>query len=901
MAAEPGESIRKGGAVTFDSEPTSSTAMALAINHSFDQTSPKMVVPEIFTARSTVDPDTVMKAKSQSAYSVAIFGNPKARKEISVQQVTEAVKHYLPAEAKWVAEFKNAVTAGTDPEESMRGMVTGTFFARLGTRDKELLLELAGKGDVLLRRRGSNMSECPGPGRAGSLMSQISEDFASRPPPPMTASDRDKMLCTEWTEIVESDRAVALEALREWKELFPKKWELSGGTDAVALDHKEDMLVEPDQQPSPTIPFGHRPVFVRFTHGHPDTDMTHARTLIQNINGKELFGQKVQADFAFRFRELLGTVGKRTFNSNDILDVHALNKVLMWVWSARDELIPDTIQQEFTKEHWDAAWRNVLASHLRATDDAAWVQAFAVAFPDIRKNRPGNLVKYTGEPSNPSKNSWLGEYPPIVRPKPAIPILDENGNMPHTAEYHYGFHDGGTIQQFELELAAESYKILSEVFTSLDADGGGRIDRSELEDFFSSERDEKGLDRPTWRQNRDWEEFCDDHEEMRDAYAFSGARAGKGTAQKQKMDSDRNREQEELRARTARMKEKLFEDQKRACCLNMTDAQFKALVRALLPPPDQKKKTEPGQSEAYEAPNVWLANEEFPPDLEEMLRREATELSTSFPFYHTVHKGSATAEGLLDQLGFEFQKNRNVVGGVTAGGRLAKVGPKHLGSRDFGSAGTTGDCLSLTGWVLSEVAFSTDGCTAIRDVRIEPGQPPCASVQRIEYDMKLHKDGESFLHDVLESVKSQLVLMETECLEVEFLFCQHVAYGVTEGVPSQSSDEYRRQKSVYNLWNGSKNKGKLSDKAKSAEKHAILEKYLMRGDFDKVSFGLPNKILDRLNIPDAELVKAPGFIVSKDDKDRLELKAAEYDIKDGSASYELIFGSMIDEDEFMKA
>eukprot|EP01065_Artemidia_motanka_P000125 TRINITY_DN1003_c5_g1_i1.p1 TRINITY_DN1003_c5_g1~~TRINITY_DN1003_c5_g1_i1.p1 ORF type:complete len:2485 (+),score=874.39 TRINITY_DN1003_c5_g1_i1:169-7623(+) len=780
----------------------------------------------------------VLKQTMQGSYAVAIFAEREGG-DVTPAMVEDVVRRLLPNSKPQAGFVHDPDALGHNPNEVHAGSVTVTFFARLGLRDKKRLLELVGVDDPLDDKYGDRKPcEEGGPDRVEPI------DRTSR-------SEVDKRLNTLWTRLVVKDRRQTAEALAKWKEEDQMKWKLNGGNDDDAAEIKEEMLVDFRTEQASAVRFGKRPIFVKFTSGDSSEDMTNARRLIQALNGKKLFGRRVQVDLAFRFRDLLKVAGRRAYNPADLLDVHALSKVLMWVWGARDELVPDTIQQEFKKDHWDRAWRNVLATNLRAGQDSKWIQSFQFAFPDIRENPPGNLVKLIGPPSRVEQGYWLGEQEFIRRPIPqSVPrdALPSELGLAHA----YGLHDGGSLQQYEQEFAAESFKILSEVFTSLDADGGGKIDRGELNDFFSNERDEKGLVKPTWRNNRDWEDFADTQLKSSSAYDHARARQGKGSAQKQKMDADRYREQDELRARTDRMKEKLFEDQKRACCLNMTDKQFKALVRALMEP-SEPSKTEPASEPAdFDAPNIWLANERFPQALLDKLRRgEGEQFTTSAVCVPAVQSG----KDLIDRLGVTFGEGSHAITYAPEGGIDLD----------------TNNCVT-TGWVLAEV----NGVTI--PARLKTGD------MATELDDALKQDGDG-------------------CGDVECIFRQHVAYPTSHGVPPEEvRGRIRRSKSIFQAFDPlTQLRTQSLREMPASEKRSLIEKYMMRGEFDKVSFGLPQGILDQLNIPDPELVHAPRYIVSEDDRDRLRLKAKEFNIEKGTAAYELIFGTMIEEDEFRKA
>eukprot|EP01062_Namystynia_karyoxenos_P046880 TRINITY_DN3525_c0_g1_i1.p1 TRINITY_DN3525_c0_g1~~TRINITY_DN3525_c0_g1_i1.p1 ORF type:complete len:2345 (+),score=598.11 TRINITY_DN3525_c0_g1_i1:93-7037(+) len=87
----------------------------------------------------------------------------------------------------------------------------------------------------------------------------------------------------------------------------------------------------------------------------------------------------------------------------------------------------------------------------------------------------------------------------------------------------------------------------------------------------------------------------------------------------------------------------------------------------------------------------------------------------------------------------------------------------------------------------------------------------------------------------------------------------------------------------------------------------LVSSFILRGEFDKVEWGVREKLLEPFQIPDRELIDCAKYIVREDDYERLEAKFEETatdcqwapDKKD--KAHRLIFGTMISEDDFKKS
>eukprot|EP01065_Artemidia_motanka_P005390 TRINITY_DN125_c6_g1_i1.p1 TRINITY_DN125_c6_g1~~TRINITY_DN125_c6_g1_i1.p1 ORF type:complete len:2316 (+),score=851.57 TRINITY_DN125_c6_g1_i1:86-7033(+) len=82
----------------------------------------------------------------------------------------------------------------------------------------------------------------------------------------------------------------------------------------------------------------------------------------------------------------------------------------------------------------------------------------------------------------------------------------------------------------------------------------------------------------------------------------------------------------------------------------------------------------------------------------------------------------------------------------------------------------------------------------------------------------------------------------------------------------------------------------------------LVGSFILRGEFDKVEWSLDDSVLAEFKIPDRELVDAAGYIVRQDDYERLKAKFAEVEMAgDKQKAHDLIFGTMVTEDEFKTA
>eukprot|EP01065_Artemidia_motanka_P043819 TRINITY_DN6135_c0_g3_i1.p1 TRINITY_DN6135_c0_g3~~TRINITY_DN6135_c0_g3_i1.p1 ORF type:complete len:2338 (+),score=366.02 TRINITY_DN6135_c0_g3_i1:80-7015(+) len=231
----------------------------------------------------------------------------------------------------------------------------------------------------------------------------------------------------------------------------------------------------------------------------------------------------------------------------DALEEQTLNKVLTFVWTYRDELIPETIGEEFEVDAWKQSWQQVLLRQLRVGDQERWLFEFARAFPmdpaaGSRRDRWNMLL----EGERPLPLRWLGETP--------------------------GPRDSN-LSQLERELCKEAEKIFGRAADVLDVSKDGTISRVELSDFFSASHAGDVIDDSGYRAAMPSKE-----PEVQMPYP--------GAAEKSRR--DRIREHKRLRDTTMHMKTELRDAQNRACSMNLTEAQMFNFLRALMELPERK-------------------------------------------------------------------------------------------------------------------------------------------------------------------------------------------------------------------------------------------------------------------------------------------------------------------------
>eukprot|EP01062_Namystynia_karyoxenos_P046881 TRINITY_DN3525_c0_g1_i2.p1 TRINITY_DN3525_c0_g1~~TRINITY_DN3525_c0_g1_i2.p1 ORF type:complete len:2303 (+),score=722.25 TRINITY_DN3525_c0_g1_i2:138-7046(+) len=87
----------------------------------------------------------------------------------------------------------------------------------------------------------------------------------------------------------------------------------------------------------------------------------------------------------------------------------------------------------------------------------------------------------------------------------------------------------------------------------------------------------------------------------------------------------------------------------------------------------------------------------------------------------------------------------------------------------------------------------------------------------------------------------------------------------------------------------------------------LVSSFILRGEFDKVEWGVREKLLEPFQIPDRELIDCAKYIVREDDFERLDAKFEETAADCGwspekkTRAKELIFGTMITEHEFKES
>eukprot|EP01062_Namystynia_karyoxenos_P004377 TRINITY_DN11549_c0_g2_i1.p1 TRINITY_DN11549_c0_g2~~TRINITY_DN11549_c0_g2_i1.p1 ORF type:complete len:2467 (+),score=561.09 TRINITY_DN11549_c0_g2_i1:87-7487(+) len=229
------------------------------------------------------------------------------------------------------------------------------------------------------------------------------------------------------------------------------------------------------------------------------------------------------------------------FNGDDFLDAHTLNKALTFVWTYRDELLPETVGDEFTVIQWGNAWRNVLSRELRAQSEDEWLTAFRDVFP--------------------------GERAPEDEDEEILdPLMDLPGPRPEPHIWA-GERDGdpcSSCSRLERIMLVEAEKIFVEVTRILDISRDGSIERNELAAFFSSTRGSGGGE-------GEYIAYLPDQEDVIPPY--------KNQHEKDLM--VRAEETRRLNARTQAMKQQLVQDQNRACALLMSEKQFKKMLQCL--------------------------------------------------------------------------------------------------------------------------------------------------------------------------------------------------------------------------------------------------------------------------------------------------------------------------------
>eukprot|EP01062_Namystynia_karyoxenos_P081503 TRINITY_DN8979_c0_g2_i1.p1 TRINITY_DN8979_c0_g2~~TRINITY_DN8979_c0_g2_i1.p1 ORF type:complete len:2351 (+),score=793.91 TRINITY_DN8979_c0_g2_i1:106-7158(+) len=265
-----------------------------------------------------------------------------------------------------------------------------------------------------------------------------------------------------------------------------------------------------------------------------------AHQCVTELHGYTFLGQKLQVHWLETYYEARGQA--RSADPRDALEQETLNKVLTFVWRFRDELLPETIGEEFEVDAWKQAWKQVFLRKTRAQGQDEWLTQFARSFPidpELDKDKSSDERWYMlaeGEPEEPSR--WLGD---------TTGARDSN------------------LTQCEREFLRESEKIFDRVPDVLDISKDGTISRVELSDFFSAARKSEGADGA-------FRAVMPNRESKVNLPYYSPA---------EKVRRDLVVEKERLKHTTSVMKGNLREAQDRACSVHMNDQQLQKFLQCI--------------------------------------------------------------------------------------------------------------------------------------------------------------------------------------------------------------------------------------------------------------------------------------------------------------------------------
>eukprot|EP01062_Namystynia_karyoxenos_P000875 TRINITY_DN10311_c0_g2_i3.p1 TRINITY_DN10311_c0_g2~~TRINITY_DN10311_c0_g2_i3.p1 ORF type:complete len:2402 (+),score=347.09 TRINITY_DN10311_c0_g2_i3:97-7206(+) len=243
---------------------------------------------------------------------------------------------------------------------------------------------------------------------------------------------------------------------------------------------------------------------------------------------------------------------RSAFDVRDLLDKHTLGKILIFLWTYREELLPETAGDEFHLVTWGNAWRSVLARKLRAEKEEDWISAFREAFPyndpDRLRSDPHHSCSGTEEPEPCS--AYLMQLP--GKKEPPHRWLGEPDGDPSSS-----------CSRLEQIMLTEAEKLFAEAGRLLDTSGDRCISRTELSTFFSTRTS----------GNSEEQQYVTRFPEKVAHVPYNG--------EEDKVQRDQTEDGRKLSARMQGIQQQFAEDQGRTCALHLFKRQYESLLHEL--------------------------------------------------------------------------------------------------------------------------------------------------------------------------------------------------------------------------------------------------------------------------------------------------------------------------------